>query len=316
MKSDTQMQLKQSIQETFEIEIEGLKHIQSQIDEAYIQAIDLILGCAGKVIISGMGKSGLIGQKMAATFASTGTSSFFVHPGEAAHGDMGMITKDDVLILLSYSGETEELLRLLAYLDHNKIKTIGISGNPESTLAQNTHVHINAHINKEACPLELAPTTSTTATLVIGDALAVACMHARGFKKEDFARFHPGGSLGRKLLTRVGDEMRTAHLPFVDESISAEALLIAISEGKLGMAIVGTPQAPIGIITDGDLRRGLQKYGNLKAFELTSWMTPKPIVVNQTQKLVEVEQMMKEKRITVVLVRDDQEIVGVYQIFN
>lgn len=312
------MNIIQNIKETLEIEINGLNEVISNLDDHYSTAIDIMLNCSGKVIVTGMGKSGLIGQKIAATLSSTGTSSFFVHPGEALHGDMGMIQPNDVLILISYSGETEELLRMLAALRDSSVQTISISGNPNSSLALNSNTHLNGHISKEACPLELAPTTSTTAALAIGDALAVALMHLKKFKPEDFAKYHPGGSLGRKLLTRVKDEMRTDNLPFIELSADNEKLLLTMSEGKLGMAIVGKPDSVIGVITDGDLRRAILKHGSIHNFTLEDIYSATPIMVNESDKIVDVESKMKSNKITTMLVKDDQneKLIGVYQIFN
>lgn len=304
-----------SIKRTLQIEIEGLKSLVETLGNEADGAVNELLNCKGKVVVTGMGKSGLIGQKMAATFASTGTPSFFVHPAEAAHGDMGMIEADDMVILLSYSGETEELLKMLAFLN-SSVKTIGISGNPKSTLASNCDYHLSVEIPREACPLELAPTASTTATLALGDALAVALMEAKDFKAEDFARFHPGGSLGRKLLTSIGDVCRTENLPFVDLSTPADELLIQMSQAKLGLAIVGTPQKVEGVITDGDLRRGLMKYGALAHLDLEQWMSKNPKIVSADMRVVAAEEMMIENKITAVLVEKDGVIAGVYQIFN
>ena len=304
-----------SVQRTIQTEIDGLQNILLNLGHEVDDVVNELLDCKGKVVISGMGKSGLIGQKMAATFASTGTPSFFVHPGEAAHGDMGMIEEVDVVILLSYSGETEELLKMLAFMNP-KVVTVGISGNSNSTLAANCNHHLSVEILKEACPLELAPTTSTTATLALGDALAVALMEARKFRAEDFARFHPGGSLGRKLLTSVGDVCRRENLPFVDPTTSAEELLIRMSQGKLGLAIIGTPESIKGIITDGDLRRGLVKYGSFKELNIEQWMSKNPKTVPVDMRVVKVEEMMIENKITATLVEQNGRVIGVYQIFN
>lgn len=301
--------------DTLAIEIEGLQQVSQNLDHHFDKAIQALLKCSGKVIISGMGKSGLVGQKIAATLASTGTSSFFMHPGEALHGDLGMVSPEDAVILLSYSGETEELLRMLAFLKDGGNLTLSITGKPESTLAQNTQFHLNAAVPREACPLQLAPTASTTATLALGDAIAMCLMHARGFKAEDFARFHPGGSLGRKLLTKVGHAMRTENLPFASSSISPQELLIKMSEGKLGLALMGSPENLEGIITDGDLRRALIKYGSLAGFKVGDIMTRNPVKVNASDRLSDVETLMREKRITAVPVFSDGKVAGVLQLF-
>src|ERR1700730_11988375 len=212
--------MKEIAKRVFDTEIESLKSVAENIGDEFTAAVETILAAKGKLIVSGVGKSGLIGRKIAATFASTGTPSFFLHPGEAFHGDLGMIGSHDMVVLISYSGETDEVLKLIPFLQWNKNVIIGITGNPNSTVAKNSQYHLNIAIQQEACPLALAPTSSTTAALVMGDALAVALMESRRFQPEDFARFHPGGSLGRKLLIRVKDLMRTDNLPFIKEDSS------------------------------------------------------------------------------------------------
>lgn len=300
---------------TLQTEWEGLQQVASRLDNTFNEVVDALLACQGKVVITGMGKSGLVGQKMAATLSSTGTPAFFLHPGEALHGDLGMVSQGDVVLLLSYSGETEELLRMLAHFIEAGHQTISCTGFPESTLARKTHLHLNTHVEKEACPLALAPTASTTALLAVGDALAVALMEARGFQPEDFARFHPGGSLGYALLTSVSEVMRTDNLPFVSPDIAPADLLIRMSEGKLGMAIVGAPDAVLGVITDGDLRRAMVAHGSLDTLVVTHMMSPQPIIVNESEKVGTVEQLMRARKITVVLVADAEKITGVYQLF-
>ena len=222
------------------------------------------------MIVIGIGKSGLIGKKIAATLSSTGTPSFFLHPGEAFHGDLGMVGADDIVMLISYSGETDEVLKIIPFLKWNKNMIISITGNPNSTIAKNSHHHLNITITREACPLALAPTSSTTAALVMGDALAVALMESRQFQQEDFARFHPGGSLGRKLLAKVKDLMRTDNLPFINKDASFTELLLRMSEGRLGMVIVGTADNFEGIVTDGDLRRALLRNPDTSAITYTA----------------------------------------------
>ena len=223
----------------------------------FARAVELLLNCKGRVVVSGVGKSGHIGRKLAATLASTGTPAFFVHAAEAAHGDLGMITKDDVVIGISYSGETGELLTVIPVLKREGTALITITGNPKSSLAKNADVNLNVHVTAEACPLNLAPTSSTTATLAMGDALAVACMHAKGFTKEDFARSHPGGALGRRLLTHVRDVMRTGDaVPCVKEDISVLDAVREITKKHIGMtAVVNADNVVTGIFTEGDLRR-------------------------------------------------------------
>jgi arabinose-5-phosphate isomerase len=250
--------------------------------------------------------------------ASTGTPSFFLHPGEAFHGDLGMVEHNDLVILISYSGETDEVLRIIPFLKWNKNKIISITGNPNSTIAKNSDHHLNVCITREACPLELAPTSSTTTTLVMGDALAVALMEARQFQHEDFARFHPGGSLGRKLVVKVKDLMRTDKLPFIEKNASFTEMLLCMSEGKLGMVIVGDSSRIEGIVTDGDLRRALVKNPNTSQLHINDMMTVNPVIVSPDEYVNQAEQIMIGKKITTVLVgsADAKKVVGVYQIYN
>jgi arabinose-5-phosphate isomerase len=309
--------MKSIAQKVFDIEIASLQYVASMIDEQFSEAVDTILNSKGKLVVCGMGKSGHIGKKISATFTSTGTPSFFMHPGEAFHGDLGMISADDVVILVSYSGETEEILKIVPYLQYNKNVFIAITGNAHSTLAKNATYHLNVCVKQEACPLELAPTSSTTATLVMGDALAVALMTAKDFSPADFARFHPGGRLGRKLLVRVKDLMRTDKLPFIDGAATFTQLVLQMSEGKLGMVIVGTPKNVVGVITDGDLRRGLVKYDDLHNLPITDIMNTAPKTINEHELVYDAEELMMERKITTLLVHNDQNILtGVYQIFN
>ncbi|MFI5222342.1 MAG: SIS domain-containing protein, partial [Bacteroidia bacterium] len=240
--------------DVFKIEAKSVSDLSDQLTEDFSKAVDAILNIRGRVVVTGLGKSGLIGRKISATLASTGTPSFFMHPVEAFHGDLGVVKNLDLVIGISYSGETEELLKLIPFFKTNKIKFIGITGNPGSTLAKNSDFHLNVKVYKEACPLELAPTSSTTATLAMGDALAVALMKARNFQPEDFAQFHPGGSLGRKLLTTVEDAMFKKDLPMVKLSDSVKTVINTMSSGRLGLAVVIDQNKITGIITDGDLR--------------------------------------------------------------
>nr|WP_067058221.1 KpsF/GutQ family sugar-phosphate isomerase [Mucilaginibacter sp. L294] len=309
--------MKSIAQKVFDIEIASLQYVASMIDEQFNEAVNAILNSTGKLVVCGMGKSGHIGKKISATFTSTGTPSFFMHPAEAFHGDLGMISADDVVILVSYSGETEEILKIVPYLQYNKNKFIAITGNTNSTLAKNATYHLNVCVKQEACPLELAPTSSTTATLVMGDALAVALMTAKDFSPADFARFHPGGRLGRKLLVRIKDLMRTDKLPFIDSTATFTQLVLKMSEGKLGMVIVGTPQNVAGVITDGDLRRGLVKYNDLHNLPITDIMNTSPKTINEHELVYDAEELMMERKITTLLVHNDQNtLTGVYQIFS
>ncbi|AMR31754.1 arabinose-5-phosphate isomerase [Mucilaginibacter sp. PAMC 26640] len=309
--------MKSIAQKVFDIEIESLQHVASMIDEQFSQAVEAILQSKGKLVVCGMGKSGHIGKKISATLTSTGTQSFFMHPAEAFHGDLGMVGENDIILILSYSGETEEVLKLVPFIKWHKNLSIAITGNPESTLAKNATYHLNVGIKQEACPLELAPTSSTTATLVMGDALAVALMTARDFSPDDFARFHPGGRLGRKLLVKVKDLMRTDNLPFLEEDATFTQLIIRMSEGKLGMVVLGTADRVVGVVTDGDLRRGLVKYNNLQQLPITTIMNGNPIIVNDNLLIYDAEALMLERKITTLLVKDaGDKVTGVYQIFN
>jgi arabinose-5-phosphate isomerase len=310
--------MKDIAKRVFNIEIASLRLVADAIDDEFTKVVDAILNTDGKVIVIGIGKSGIIGKKIAATLASTGTPSFFLHPGEAFHGDLGMVGANDIVILISYSGETDEVLKLIPFLEWNKNKIISITGNPNSTVAKNSHFNLNISIQQEACPLDLAPTSSTTATLVMGDALAVALMECRQFQHEDFARFHPGGSLGRKLLVRVKDLMRTDNLPFISEQASFTELLLRMSEGRLGMVIVGDADHVKGIITDGDLRRALVLTPDTSKLSVTGMMTGSPVFIGEDEFIHQAELLMIEKKITAVLVGSDKHrtVKGIYQIYN
>lgn len=302
----------------FQDEIASLQEAAALIDAQFTRVVNAILQCKGKLIISGAGKSGLIGKKISATLASTGTSSFYMHPAEAFHGDLGMIGKDDLVILISYSGETDEVIKLLPFLKWNNNITVSITGNPASTIATNTNHHLNVHITHEACPLKLAPTSSSTATLVMGDALAVALMEARQFQPDDFARFHPGGSLGRKLLIKVKDVMRTDALPFIGSDVSFTELLLRMSEGRLGMVIVGSPGYVEGIITDGDLRRALMRNPDTSQQTVYTIMSHNPVIIPNDVFIHEADDLMMDKKITTILVGSpvQRTVSGIYQIYT
>lgn len=310
--------MKDIAKRVFDTEIASLQFVADSIDDEFSRVVEAILQTSGKLIVIGIGKSGIIGKKIAATFASTGTPSFFLHPGEAFHGDLGMVGAEDMVILISYSGETDEVLKLIPFLQWNKNTIIGITGNANSTVAKNSHYHLNICIKQEACPLALAPTSSTTAALVMGDALAVALMESRQFQHEDFARFHPGGSLGRKLLVKIKDLMRTDKLPFIDEEASFTDLLLRMSEGRLGMVIVGNAAYVKGIITDGDLRRALLKNPDTTQLTVTGMMTQTPVFISENEFVSQAEQLMLEKKITTVLVgsAEDRNVSGVFQIYQ
>lgn len=273
----------------------------------FLRALELILCCRGRVIVSGIGKSGHIGRKIAATLASTGTPSYFVHAAEAVHGDLGMIAKDDVLIALSYSGENDELLTIVPLVKRQGARLIAITGNPNSSLAKEADVHLDANVKEEACPLNLAPTASTTAALALGDALAVVLLDARGFSSSDFARSHPGGALGRRLLTHVRDVMRpAAEVPKVYETTPVLEAILAISKGGMGMtAVFAADQRLTGIFTDGDLRRAMQKLGDLRNTSVDAVMTQNPRTISPGCLAVEAVQLMEEHKINQLLVTDD-----------
>ncbi len=302
----------------FQVEIESLQQVINQLDEAFDQAVELLLNSGGKIIVSGIGKSGLIGKKIVATLNSTGSPAYFLHPGEAFHGDLGIISPEDVLILISFSGETDEVLKVIPFLKWHKNKLIAITGNPASTLAKNADCCLKLMITQEACPLQLAPTSSTTAMLVLGDALAIALMEARNFQQEDFARFHPGGSLGRKLITRVKDLMRTDNLPFIKVNASFTDLILAMSAGRLGLVIVGDESRAEGILTDGDLRRGLVRFPETSQIKIRDIFNPKPVIIAENEFISEAENLMIQKKIATILVGDAEKsmVKGVYQIYN
>ena len=309
---------KKYAKEVFQIEAKALADLSKQLDENFNKAVETVLKSKGRLVICGVGKSGLVGAKISATLASTGTPSMFMHPVEAFHGDLGMLKKEDVLVAISYSGETEELLKLIPYIKAASIKVIGMSGNPKSTLAKNSDYHLNVKVYKEACPLELAPTSSTTATLAMGDALAVSLMKARNFKPEDFAKFHPGGSLGRKLLTMVESCMFKDKLPVVKPTDSIQQVINTMSSGRLGLAVVVAQNKVAGIITDGDLRRAMDKH-TAKLFALTAKhiMTAKPRTINKKMMMAEAEELMNAHKITSLLVADNKgKLEGIVQIYS
>lgn len=303
--------------DVFEIEINGLKEVQDKLDSHFTQAVDAILNTTGRVVITGMGKSGLIGKKIAATMASTGTPSFFMHPGEAYHGDLGMIAQNDVIIAISNSGETEELIRLLSFFKDNENTVIAVAGKKESTLSKYADIFLDIGISKEACPLELAPTTSTTVTAALGDALAVALMKAREFKEEQFARFHPGGSLGRKLLLKVKDVMKTNNLPVIDENMSFTEVISTISGGLLGIGVLVDNDSIKGVITDGDIRRLIEKEKeNALNCHAKDFYTKNPQTINANEKIVKAEELMNEKKITTLIVEENNQFVGIIHLYD
>jgi len=293
--------------DVLDIEADAVRGLRDRLDVSFVGAVGLILSCRGRVVVSGIGKSGHIGRKLAATFASTGTPAFFVHPAEASHGDLGMVTADDVFVALSNSGESEELVSILPLVKRIGAKLIAMTGRPGSTLAMLADEHLYAGVGKEACPLNLAPTASTTAALALGDALAVAVLDARGFGADDFARSHPGGALGRRLLTYVRDVMRIGdQVPFVHEDATVRDALFQITAKRMGMtAIIGHDGLVCGIFTDGDLRRVLERDGDFRNLPITSVMTKGPRTIGPDQLAVEAVELMERYRINQMLVVDE-----------
>jgi arabinose-5-phosphate isomerase len=299
-------------QSALRIEAQGISDLIDRVDDTMVQATGLILACKGRVVVSGMGKSGHIARKIAATLASTGTPAFFVHPAEAAHGDLGMVTPQDVLIALSNSGTTEELMAVLPSIRRVGAKIIAITGKPASTLALLADVHLNAAVDKEACPLDLAPTASTTAALAMGDALAMAVLSARGFTPKDFARSHPGGALGRKLLTHVRDVMRAdTAMPVVQAGALIPAALMEMTRKGMGMtAVVNVDGGLAGIFTDGDLRRAMERIGDVRLQAVSSCMTVNPLTIESDVMAVDAALLMDEQRKNQLLVVDNGRLVG------
>jgi len=288
------------------------------LDDNFNKAVELILNCKGKVIVTGVGKSGHVGEKIAATFASLGTPSFFLNPLDAYHGDLGMISEGDVVMAISYSGNTDELLRFIPLLLRRNISIIGVSGNPDSLLAQYSVCHLNIRVDHEADPLNLAPTSSTTTTMAMGDALACALVHLKQFQPSDFAQFHPGGNLGRKLLSSVKDYMVSTNLPIVTLDMKISDTIIEISKTKQGIAVAVENGNIAGVVTDGDVRRAMQNMKE-KFFSLTvrDIMSNHPKTINQMEKLSEAEKMMRKYNIhSLVVVNDEKELVGIIDAFR
>ena len=307
--------------ETLVIEADALRAVHARLldDDSVGRAVGMLLGCSGRVVVSGIGKSGHIARKIAATLSSTGTPAMFVHPAEAAHGDLGMVTAEDAFIAISYSGEAAELLSILPIVKRMGAPLIAMTGKPESSLAQLADVHLNIAVEKEACPLNLAPTASTTVTLALGDALAVALLDARGFREEDFARSHPGGALGRRLLTHVRDVMRSGDaVPMVTAEVPLSAALLEITQKGMGMtAIVDASGRPAGVFTDGDLRRMLDKVQDFTKVTIRDVMHANPHTVHPEQLAVDAVAIMEEFRINQMLVVDaDGKLVGALHIHD
>ncbi|ELX2372358.1 KpsF/GutQ family sugar-phosphate isomerase [Campylobacter jejuni] len=302
--------------EVFEKEAQAILDLATNLDENFNQAVNLMLNTKGRCIVSGMGKSGHIGAKIAATLASTGTPSFFIHPGEALHGDLGMLTSEDVLIAISNSGETEEILKIIPAIKKREIPLIIMCGKKNSTLVKQGDIFLNIAVEKEACPLQLAPMSSTTATLVMGDALAAALMKVRNFKPDDFALFHPGGSLGRKLLTKVKDLMVSSNLPIVHPDTEFNDLVDVMTSGKLGLCVVLENEKLVGIITDGDLRRALKASDKPRFdFKAKEIMSINPKVVDADAMASEAEGIMLKHKIKEIIVGKEEKVVGIIQLY-
>ncbi|EAJ7245774.1 KpsF/GutQ family sugar-phosphate isomerase [Campylobacter coli] len=302
--------------EVFEKEAQAILDLATNLDENFNQAVNLMLNTKGRCIVSGMGKSGHIGAKIAATLASTGTPSFFIHPGEALHGDLGMLTSEDVLIAISNSGETEEILKIIPAIKKREIPLIVMCGKKNSTLVKQGDIFLNIAVEKEACPLQLAPMSSTTATLVMGDALAAALMKVRNFKPDDFALFHPGGSLGRKLLTKVKDLMVSSNLPIVHPDTEFNDLVDVMTSGKLGLCVVLENEKLVGIITDGDLRRALKASDKPRFdFKAKEIMSINPKVVDADAMASEAEEIMLKYKIKEIIVGKEEKVVGIIQLY-
>src|SRR5438552_6604904 len=295
------------------IEADAITGLISRLDERFLDAVGLILACRGRVVVSGVGKSGHIARKIASTLASTGTPAFFVHAAEAAHGDLGMITRDDVMLALSNSGQSEELLTIIPMIKRRGAKLIALTGNTDSALAGEADVHLDARVAQEACPLNLAPTASTTAALALGDALAIALLDARGFGEKDFARAHPGGALGRKLLTHVSDVMRTGNdVPRVSDISSFSDALVEISRKGMGMtAILDSGGKLVGIFTDGDLRRTLERKPDVRPLKINEVMTRNPRTITPHKLAAEAVELMERHKINQLLVATETgELIG------
>lgn len=287
-----------------------------ELDERFVNACQVILNCSGRVVVTGMGKSGHIGRKIAATFASTGTPAFFMHPGEAGHGDLGMLVQGDVLIAISNSGESDEIRMLLPVVKQLNIPLISISRDKRGILPKSADIALTLGLSEEACPLGLAPTSSTTATLALGDALAVALLHAHGFTSHDFALSHPAGALGRRLLTHVSDIMHTNHLPVVHHQSTLNETLLVMTSGRLGLAVVVDDDSKVvGIFTDGDLRRKLAEHTNLTV-EIQTLMTKTPKSVDQQMRASDALSLMNENAISQLLVLKDRQLIGVISIHD
>ena len=295
----------------------GIERFENMLGDEFSKAVKLMSKSSAHIIICGMGKSGLVGRKISSTLASTGTPSIFLHPAEAIHGDLGKVQRKSIVLLISYSGETGEIIALIPALKRLEVSIIALTGVKESTLASKADIILDTSVDREACPLNLAPTTSTMITMVLGDALAVSLMEVKNFKQEDFALTHPGGSLGKRLLSSVKDEMKQNNLPFVEKQSTVQEVLVKMTEGRLGLALVGSKEKLHGVITDGDIRRALidnNQFSQLKAIDL---MNKNPLTAFESDNLQVAEKRMREAKVQCLVVKNNiNEVVGVIQIFE
>ena len=295
----------------------GIERFENMLGNDFAKAVKVMSKSSAHIIICGMGKSGLVGRKISSTLASTGTPSIFLHPAEAIHGDLGKVQRKSIILLISYSGETGEIIALIPALRRLEVTIIALTGVKESTLASKADIVLDTSVDREACPLNLAPTTSSMITMVLGDALAVSLMEIKNFKQEDFALTHPGGALGKRLLSKVKDEMKQNNLPFVNKEAIVQDVLVKMTEGRLGLALVGNKERLLGVITDGDIRRALidnNKFSQLKAIDL---MNKNPLIAFETDNLQVAEKRMREAKVQCLVVKNKiDEVVGVIQIFE
>jgi arabinose-5-phosphate isomerase len=312
------MEIIESAVACLESEAKAIRSLTERLDDSFLRAVETIRDCKGKIVVTGVGKSGHIGSKIAATLASTGTPAFFLNPLDAYHGDLGMLGSDDLVLAISYSGATEELLRFLPLIQAKKIKIIGMSGNPDSLLARYSDIHLNIAVEREADPLNLIPTASTTATLALGDALACALVEAKHFQPTDFARLHPGGDLGRKLLAKVEDVMFTQNLPFLTPDMPLSEAIEIVTKGTLGIGIVVENEILVGIITDGDIRRAMQRLGqDFFGTKVSAIMSKNPKTISKNAKIVEAGETMNHHSIHTLVVLDDAaHVCGVIDSFS
>ena len=295
----------------------GIERFEKMLGDEFSKAIELMNKTNEHIIICGMGKSGLVGRKISSTLASTGTPSIFLHPSEAIHGDLGKVQKKSIVLLISYSGETEEIIALIPAFKRLNVTIVALTGVKDSTLASKADIILDTSVDREACPLNLAPTTSTMITMVLGDALAVSLMELKNFKQEDFALTHPGGSLGKRLLSSVKDEMKQSNLPFICQDSSVQDLLVIMTEGRLGLALVGTKEKLNGVITDGDIRRALIDKSNFSELKAADLMNKNPLTALETDNLQLAENRMREAKVQCLIVKNKiNDVVGVIQIFE